>query len=52
MTAGVGAGVGPLVFVWSGAMVTGLVGGFLGICVAGTMVTLIGSAVGVSFGTL
>ena len=52
MTAGVGAGVGPLVFVWTGVMVTGLGGGLLVICVAGTMVTLGGSAVGVRFSTL
>ena len=52
MTAGVGAGVCTLVFVWTGAMVTGLGGGFSGICVAGTMVPLGGSVVGVSVGTL
>ena len=33
-------------------MVTSLGGGFSGICIAGTMVTLSGSAVGVRFGTL
>ena len=33
-------------------MVTGLGGGMSGICVVGTMVTLGGNAVGVSFGTL
>ena len=54
MTAGVGAGVGvgPLVFVWTGAMVTCLGRGLSGIRVAGTLATLGGSAVGVSFGTL
>ena len=52
MTADVGAGVCPLVFVWTGAMVKGLGGGFSGICVACTVVPLGGSAVGVSVGTL
>ena len=51
MMAVVGAGVGLLVH-WTGVMAAGLGGGLLGICVAGTMVTLSGSAVGVSFGTL
>ena len=50
--AGVGAGAGPLVHVWTGVMDTGLFGGLLGICSKGTMVTLGGNAVGVSFGTL
>ena len=49
--AGVGAGVGLLVH-WTGVMATGLGGGLSGICVAGTMVTLGGYSVGVSFGTL
>ena len=49
--AGVGSGVGLLVH-WTAVMVTGLSGGLLGICVAGTMVTLGGNLVGVSFGTL
>ena len=52
MTAGVGAVVDLLVFFWTGVMVIGLGGGLLVICVVGTMVTLGGSAVGVSFGTL
>ena len=51
MMAGVGDGVGLLVH-WTGVMVTGLGGGLLGICVTGTMVTLDGNVVGVSFGTL
>ena len=51
MMAGVGAGVG-LLLSWTGVMATGLGGWFLGICVAGTMVTLSGNAVGVIFGTL
>ena len=49
--AGVGAGFGLLVH-WTGVMATGLGGGLLVIYVAGTMVTLSGNAVGVSFGTL
>ena len=52
MTADVGAGVGPLVLVWTGMMDTGLGEGFSVICFEGTMVTLGCSAVGVSFGTL
>ena len=52
MTACVGAGVGPRVHVWTGVMDTGLDGGLSGICAEGTMVTLGGSAVGVSFGNL
>ena len=52
MMAGVGAGVGPRVNVWTGVMDTSLGGGLLGICAEGTMVTLGGNAVGVSFGTL
>ena len=51
MMAGVGAGVVLLVH-WTGVMATGLGGGFSGICVASTMVTLGGNAVGVSFGIL
>ena len=51
MMEGVGAGVSLLVH-WTGVMFTGLGGGFSGICVAGTMVTLGGNAVGLSFGTL
>ena len=51
MVAGVGAGVGPLVH-WTGVTDTGLGGGLLGICAEGTMVTLSGNAVGVSFSTL
>ena len=51
MMAGVGAGVGLLVH-WTGATATGLGVRFSGICVAGTMVTLGGNVVGVSFGTL
>ena len=49
--AGVGAGVGLLVHC-TGATATGLCGRLLGICVAGTMVTLGGNVVGLSFGTL
>ena len=49
--ADVGAGVGLLVH-WAVVMATGLGGGFSGIWVAGTMVTLGGGACGVSFGTL
>ena len=49
--AGVDAGVSLLVH-WTGVMATSLGGGLLGIFVAGTMVTLGGNVVGVSFGTL
>ena len=49
--AGVDAGVGLLVH-WTGVMATGLGGGFSGIWVVGTMVTLGGNAGGASFGTL
>ena len=52
MMAGVGDGVGPLVHVRTGVMDTGLGGGLSGICSEGTMVTLGGNEVGVSFGTL
>ena len=52
MMAGVGAGVGPLVHVRTGVMATGLGGGLSGIFAEGTMVTLGGNAVGVSFVTL
>ena len=52
MTAGVGAWFVPFVLVQTGLMDTGLGGGLLGVCAEGTMVTLGGSAVGVSFGTL
>ena len=45
-------GSAPLVFVLTGAMVTGLGGRLSCIRVAGTMVTLGGNAVGVSFVTL
>ena len=51
MMAGLGAGVGPLVH-WTGVMATGLGGELSGIFVEGTMVTLGGNVVGVSFGTL
>ena len=51
MMAGVGDGVGLLVH-WTGVMATGLGGGFSGIWVVGTMVTLGGNAGGASFGTL
>ena len=51
MMASVGAGVG-LLLSWTGVMATGLGGWFLGICVAGTMVTLSGNVDGVSFGKL
>ena len=50
--AGVGAGVGPLEHFWTGVMDTGLGGGLSSICAEGTMVTLGGNGVGVSFGTL
>ena len=50
MVAGVGAGVGLLVH-WTEVVATCLGGGFSGIWVAGTMVTLGGNAGGVSFGT-
>ena len=49
--AGVGAGVSLLVH-WTGVMATGLGGGFSGIGVEGTMVTLGGNAVGVRLGNL
>ena len=52
MMAGVGAEVGSLVHVWTGVMAIGLGGGFSGIYAEGTMVTLGGNAVGVSFVTL
>ena len=52
MMAGVGAGVGPFVHVRTEVMDTGLGGGLSGICAEGTMVTLGGNAVGVSFGTI
>ena len=51
MMTGVGAGVGLIVH-WTGVMDPGLGGGFSGICVAGTMVTLGSNVVGVSFGNL
>ena len=49
--AGVDVGVGRRIH-WTGVMGTGLVGGLLGINVAGTMVTLGVNAGGVSVGTL
>ena len=49
--AGVGAGVGPLVH-WNGVTDIGLGGGLSGICDEGTMVTLSGDTVRVSFDTL
>ena len=52
MMAGVGVGFVPLVHVRTGVMDTGLGGGLLGICAEGTIVTLGGNAVWVSFGTL
>ena len=52
MMEGVGAGVGPLVHVWTGVMDTGLGAGLSDICAEGTMVTLSGNAVEASFGTL
>ena len=52
MMAGVGAGFGPRVHVRTEVMDTGLSGGGSGIFSEGTMVTLGGNAVGVSFGTL
>ena len=51
MPTGVGAGVSPFVLVRTGVMATGLGGGLLGICAEGILVTLGGSAVGVSFRT-
>ena len=51
MMAGVGDGVGRHTL-WTGVMVTVLGGGFSGIRVAGTMVTLGDNAGGVSVGTL
>ena len=51
MMAGVGARVGLFVH-WTGVTVTGFGGVLLGIYVAGTMVTLGGNAVVVSFGNL
>ena len=51
MMAGVGAGVGLLLH-WTGVMATSLSGGFSGIWVAGTMVSLGGNVGGVSFVTL
>ena len=50
--AGVGAGAGPLVHVWTGVMDTCLGGGLSGICAEGTIVTLGGNTVGLSSGTL
>ena len=52
MMASVGARVGPLIHVRTGVMDKGLGGGLTGICDEGTMVTLGGNAVWVSFGTL
>ena len=52
MMAGVGAGDSPLVHVRAGVMDTGLGGGLLGIFSEGTMVTLGGNVVGLSFDTL
>ena len=54
MMAVLGAGAGPLLqgVARTGAVETGLVGGLLGICAVGTMVTLGGNVVGVSLGTL
>ena len=51
MMVGVGDGICLLVH-WTGVMATGLGGGFSGIWVVGTMVTIGGNAGGVSFGTL
>ena len=51
MMAGVGAGVDPLLH-WTGVMDAGLGDGLSGMCAEGTMVTLGGNTVGVSFGTL
>ena len=49
--AGVGVGFVRRIH-WTGVMATGLVGGFSGVRVAGTMVTLGDNAGGVSIGTL
>ena len=49
--AGVGVGVGRRIH-WTGVMGTGLGGGFFGVRVAGTMVTLGDNSGGVSVGTL